>query len=363
MIATYNFPALRGIQAGREFYLAMCPLGIISNLTLYDEACVPPELRAQRVLNRSRLPEMVSYLVDHPKEYVFSAITVSVGNEVEFNPNGDSPQVRNVGMLEIPMSAQLIVNDGQHRRAAIKDALQIRPELVDESIPVVFFIDSGLRNAQQMFADLNKHAVRPSQSLGILYDHRDPLAALVRELMIQVPLFKDLTEKEKTSISNRSTKLFTLSGIYQATRELIRYQKGEAIEKEQADHAHAYWSALGEIIPEWAMAVRKQVAPVELREQYVHAHGVAIQALGGAGACLFDDQPLEWKKILKKVGQMDWSRSNIGSWEGRAMLQGKISKATRQVALTVNLIKQTLGLPLSESEQSLETRFLEDEFK
>ena len=211
MKPTYNFPVLRGIQAGAEYYLAMCPLKLVPKLFLYDEEVVPPELRAQRTLNKARIPEMAAYITNNPEEYTFSAITASINCEVDFKPIKETDNERNLGVLSIPMDAKIIINDGQHRRAAIEEALKENPTISDESIAVVFFIDAGLKRSQQMFADLNKHAVRPSRSLGILYDHRDPLAELSRNLMLGVSVFNGLTEKEKTSISNRSPKLFTLS--------------------------------------------------------------------------------------------------------------------------------------------------------
>ncbi|GIU78070.1 MAG: hypothetical protein KatS3mg005_1308 [Bryobacteraceae bacterium] len=57
-------------------------------------------------------------------------------------------------------------------------ALRECPDLGDETIAVVFFLDIGLKRCQQMFADLNRYAVRPSRSIGILYDHRDDSAEL-----------------------------------------------------------------------------------------------------------------------------------------------------------------------------------------
>ena len=47
---TYGFDAIRGIQAGREFYVAMCPLKIIPKLFIFNDYAIPPELRAQRIL-------------------------------------------------------------------------------------------------------------------------------------------------------------------------------------------------------------------------------------------------------------------------------------------------------------------------
>jgi DNA sulfur modification protein DndB len=63
---------------------------------------------------------------------------------------------------------------------SIEEALKERPELGDETLAVVFFVDAGLRRSQQLFADLNTHAVRASSSIGILYDFRDPLSQVAR---------------------------------------------------------------------------------------------------------------------------------------------------------------------------------------
>src|ERR1700728_766354 len=80
----YVFSALTGVQAGRDYYVAMCPLKIIPKIFLFDEEELPPELRAQRTLNRARVPEIGRYVIENPQEYVFSAITASVDGEVGF---------------------------------------------------------------------------------------------------------------------------------------------------------------------------------------------------------------------------------------------------------------------------------------
>ena len=33
----YSFPAIRGIQAGREYYTSMCPMRLIPKIFYYDE--------------------------------------------------------------------------------------------------------------------------------------------------------------------------------------------------------------------------------------------------------------------------------------------------------------------------------------
>ncbi len=47
--------------------------------------------------------------------------------------------------------------------AAIEEALKVRPELGDETLSVVFLHDAGLKRSQQMFADLNRHAISPHE--------------------------------------------------------------------------------------------------------------------------------------------------------------------------------------------------------
>ena len=38
---TYGFDAIRGVQAGREFYVAMCPLKIIPKLFIFNDYDIP----------------------------------------------------------------------------------------------------------------------------------------------------------------------------------------------------------------------------------------------------------------------------------------------------------------------------------
>ena len=39
----HTFPAIRGVQAGRPCYIAMCPMRLIPKIFIFDEDEVPPE--------------------------------------------------------------------------------------------------------------------------------------------------------------------------------------------------------------------------------------------------------------------------------------------------------------------------------
>ena len=352
----FSFPAVRGIQAGKPFYIATCPLNTIPKIFVFDEEEVPPELRAQRTLNKSRIPEMVRYLVDNPKDYVFSALTVSVASSVSFEEtsNIDTP---NLGTLKVPMDAQILINDGQHRRAAIEAALKETPELGHDNIPVLFFVDEGLERSQQMFADLNKYAVKPSPSLAALYDRRDESAELARYQAQNIKPFKGFTEMEKSSISSKSGKLFTLSSLKQANRALLGKGAKDGFSEEERGLASEYWQAVFDSTPEWQMVLNKELSPSQLRQEYIHAHGVGLHALGALGCALITAQPVEWKTTIKQLKNVDWKKSNP-TWANRSMLHGKLSKASTNIMLTTNALKQALSLALTPDERALENQHI-----
>lgn len=343
----FVFPAIRGRQAGRDFFVSMCPLRLIPKIFLFDEDELVPQVRAQRVLNKARLPEIARYILDNPESYVFSALTASIDGEVRFDAAGRDAHRGRMGILRVAMDARFVINDGQHRRAAIELALKERPELADESIALVFFLDAGLERSQQMFADLNRHAIRPSPSIGILYDHRDEDAAIVREAVLGSPVFRGIVELERTTLAQRSRKLFTLSGLYTGTRALLRGRRcadrGEAV-----DRARVFWEACADAIPDWHAVRERRVTAGELRRDFVHSHGVALQALGIAGRRLHDLErdPRDLAARLAPLGALDWSRENAELWEGRAVVGGRISKGSQNVALTANVLMDALGLEL-----------------
>jgi DNA sulfur modification protein DndB len=333
----------------------MCPMRLVPKIFVFDEEEVPPEMRAQRTLNRARVPEIAGYLVSHPDAYVLSALTASVDGPVNFVPTGSNPGAQ-LGTLEVPMGAQILINDGQHRRAAIEEAIKHRPELGQENVPVLFFCDEGLTRSQQMFADLNKYAVRPSHSLSTLYDHRDPGSDLARFLAAKCLTFKGLTEMEKSTISNRSTKLFTLSGIKHASRALLGPSSRQTVSTEEKLLAQSYWESVGESIPGWEQARARQVSTAELRQEFIHAHSVTLHALGIAGAALLSAHPKDWRARVRHLRKVDWSRANSKVWEGRALQNGRLSKANTSVQLTASYIKTVFGLKLSPEEIALEKK-------
>ena len=64
----------------------MCPLRLIQRLFVFDEEELTPEMRAQRTLNKARVPEMARYILDNPAAKVAFA---KVFPEIATNPDLD----------------------------------------------------------------------------------------------------------------------------------------------------------------------------------------------------------------------------------------------------------------------------------
>ena len=352
----YSFLAIRGHQGGYTYYMTQCPLRLVPHLFVFDEAEVPSVVRQLRSLNPSRVKELVHYLTFQPNDYILAPLIAVVDREVTFEPLINDLQ--EMGQLQIPLTAQLVIHDGQHRRAAIKQILVENPSLSNDTVPVMLIPDPNLIRSPRLYADLNQEQGRRNLSQRVLQDQNNQLAVLVRQLIKEIPLFQELTELEKTTISNRSTALFTLSAIYQATRALLGVGRRDPVTPQQAVAARQFWQELGQIIPEWQQAIRREVTSAYLRQHYVHSHTVTLLAIGITGHELITTYPDNWLERLSVLGKLDWSRNNTDLWEGRVMVRGRMSKAKESVQLTVNALKQTLGLPLTEKEQTLEKQLI-----
>ena len=317
----YRFPVVRGLQAGREYFIGMVPLKMISRLFPNDEEYVPPEYRAQRKLNTSRIPEISKYILQNRHDYVFSALAASIDGKFKFIP---ADLTSDIGVLEVSMDARFQINDGQHRKAAIIEALVEDETLGDETISVVFFEDKGLTRSQQIFTDLNKHAVKTSNSISELYDSRDDLAVVTRKVVSSVKFINTFTDKEKDNLGKFSSNLFALNMFYKANKKIVQRMD---VDTECEKFLIEFWSCVSENI------VR-------------------------VGNYFFMHQKSDMHAMLKRLQNIDWKRT-APQWHLRTIrANGRMISSETAVVLTANVIKQSLGIELDEDEKMKEQKFL-----
>jgi DNA sulfur modification protein DndB len=351
-----SFPAMRGVIGKREYFATMMSLSEIPHLfKFHDWEQFTPELRAQRVLVKARIPEMVKYIVDNEDSYLFSSITAAYSTDVKFKPFEEGADI---GYLEMDLEdAKFLINDGQHRCAAITAALNENPALGKEKISILLFPWESLERAQQMFTDLNRFVHKTSKSLNILYDHRDVLSGFTMEVTEQVPVFKGMIDKEKLTIPIRSEKLFTLSTLYDANDELLgsKLEKPDTKEyKDKLGRAVSYWKAVSRVIPDWEKVKEGTIKAPSLRQEKINTHGVVLRALGGLGRSLIEANPDTWEKKLEALREIDW-RKTVGNkvnpeWENVCITAGSVLSNRQARVATLAVLKDKVGLELTGQE-------------
>ena len=334
--ARFSFPAVKGIQANMEYYVAMVPLDCIPKLFTFTDENLPPEIRSQRTLNKARIPEIRDYILSNPISYVFSALTASIDGELTFEPTENNSSL---GMLSISMSAKMLINDGQHRRAAIEEALKKNPDLKYEHISIVLYHDIGLKRSQQMFSDLNRFAIRPTKSLNILYDNRNTMSLLVKEVISLIPDFNQLIDKEHTSIPNRSIALFTLSALHHGTNALLKDMSVST--KEQTILATDFWKAVYNNLPEWKDVASKKVKSSEIRRDSLSPLSITLRSLGQIGNELIAQYPDSWQKKLRTLQNIDWKKTNP-IWQNGIVVNGSVQLSHATQAQMIEILKNMI---------------------
>ncbi len=345
---TFQVPATRGRMGTTNYYTATLPFGAVTKLFTFDPEKMMEltvEERTQRELKRKRVPEIANYILEH-EDYIFSAITVSVDSAVDFTPAAEGADV---GTLVLPLEAKYVINDGQHRVAGIEEALKQDPELADHTISVVVLPDGGLERSQQIFSDLNRTVHKTSKSLDILFDHRLPINRITIDCIREVPLFEDRVDKEHVSLSVRSTKFATLSGLQQANVQLLG-NLPEKLPQAEVDDMRAlavdYWTRLTELLAPWKAILEGDTKVPEARQLYVSSYALALWALGFTGAAAraaHNGSTGHWTDALNGLRDINWKKTNP-DWQGICMARNEVVTRAPTRRATANYIKWKLGL-------------------
>lgn len=344
----YKFPAVRGIQAKRVYFIAMVPLKMLPKLFPMEEEYIAPEYRAQRKLNEARVPVISKYITENLDSYVFSALAASIDGEFKFVPVNDNSDL---GMLEVSMDAVFLINDGQHRKAAIVRALREEESLSDETISIVFYADKGLARSQQIFTDLNKNAVKTSNSISELYDSRDEIAVITRQVIKDIDFLNRYTDKEKDILGKYSSNLFTLNTFYMANKLALGR---DGVKTDSYSFLHDYWSLVCMNMMPWDELSKHTITKVDLRENYIATQGIVIQALGRVGNYFYLNPQVDMGDVITGLRMVNWNRTAT-IWQDRAIRSnGRIITNKKAGMLIANVIKQALQIQLSPIEVDME---------
>jgi DNA sulfur modification protein DndB len=351
----FSIPAVRGTHGGHTYYTTMCPIRLLPRLfPIVDDDDTSASHQSFRKVNLKRVAEITKDIVAHHENLYLAPVTISVEHTVRFDGEKESrSRLPTTGQLSIPLEARLAIIDGIHRIYSLQRALALRPSLGSGCVAMVVHVDPDGSHRGQIFSDVKRYQRRAAQSFRIGLDDRDEIARITRKVIRSVPVFVGTIELEKTTISNRSRKLFTLSALYQANRVLLTDRKGDSY-RQRLKLATEFWREVATRIPVWAEFARGTTSAAEIRAGYVHCHAIGLAAIARAGRGLLAESPLDWKTRLGKLSSLDWSRTNSKLWEGRAMIGGRLSKSSSAVARAGNAVKLHLGVALTREERTLE---------
>ncbi|NRA69375.1 MAG: DGQHR domain-containing protein [Gammaproteobacteria bacterium] len=301
--ACFSLPAIAGKMGSSIYYTVQIPFAQVPQLFKFNQNEIPVELRAQRQLNTKRASAIADYMEDRKYDYTLPALTASVSESMRFEPvDGFS----NLGMVQIPIGATMLINDGQHRASSIETILERHyHQFKDQSISVVLFYDQGLERSQQMFADINDKMVKPPKALNILFDRTNKMNSLVVE-SIELAGMTQAVEFEKASPGAKSSKVWSISALKKAIETVtgLNDKKAKALSDEEI---HYY----KKLIVNWLTALVEYTKGdlkeavfngssamlTDMRLNLVNTHAVYLHAVALASVSMVD----EFKSFLLNI--------------------------------------------------------------
>jgi DNA sulfur modification protein DndB len=324
--AEYQFSVVEGQQSGRPYWMLNLSVQDIKRMfaEFLDRAAHDPRSLAQRSLNPSRARKLKQYILGEvlPDEgfYILPPLVLSVDcDEYNFDEI-----CQGAGQLTLPSDSRFWLGDGQHRAAGLLQAYLEAPALMnEETVGVMLLPDTDNQIRHQVFLDINANASKPSMSIATLFDERDRLSDVTRNLLA-LPWVERYTNLERTTLPKSSGDLFTLNGLRDANRELLAHVP----ESDWDNIAAGYWKAIAEAIPQWrnllaAVEQEQAVDAPTLRQDYICFHSITLSALGLLGRRVIDESG--HLPDLSGLAKIDWSRNNP-DWEGLFLFEGKIIK-------------------------------------
>ena len=204
-----------------------------------------------------------------------------------------------------------------------------------------------------MFTDLNKHAVTTSKSLNTLYESKDPVALITKNVVNAIPFLRKYTDKEKDNLSKYSSNLFTLNTFYTANKRVFKL-----VDPERAENIiYLFWENVVKNMREWNEMDSGELSKKSLREDYITTQGLIILALGRLCEFYCKRPSIDMEASLRGLKKIDWLRNNEECWMDRAIKpNGKINRNEQGIFLTYIQIKRLLSLPISEEEAKKECK-------
>lgn len=287
---TWNIPAIRSFQAGEIQYSLVIPMRQLKRLLAFDNSQQVMS-RSQRELNKNRAKKISQYLIesfDSKSSYIIPPLVGNIDSDIEFDEIGDDTRI---GILKIPMDADITLFDGQHRAYGIIEFCKQRN--VSDNISITLTENLNLETRQQFFSDINSNASKPSAAINLAYNNREDYSHLTRYWVKEIKVISEWVDYEHNVIPSKSNMLVSFKALYDATKRIFNAPTGDILSEATKTQAVAIWSS-------WAYLTglteeHNKIHSLDYRKEHITFHGVLINAFSFAvcellkeGKCIED---------------------------------------------------------------------------
>jgi DNA sulfur modification protein DndB len=339
----FEFPAVQGLQGGRQYFATCIPFRALSRMLAIDTGNTLD--RSQRDVDEKRAKALAEYIKDNPQGFVIPSLTgVINADELKFTEHKEGTFA---GTISVPMDAEIKLFDGQHRAVGILLAIKECAGLGANSVPVQLFTDMSLAARQQAFSDINSNAKAVSTSLNQTYNKRDEATQALADIAADGPLASYI-EYEKNSVAGKSEKFFALKNVVDANRILLRLGKKVAPQADQVEFAKRWWKKIARVVKWENTLIFDGFTAERGREEFITYHAVGLMALARLWNIIsdhgyFTDDHIT--EIERRMWNINFTRSNP-CWRGLCVSDdGKMISGLKAQEATAQEIYRQLNLP------------------
>src|SRR5581483_7364476 len=228
--------------------------------------------------------------------------------------------------LLIPDDVRLLSIDGEtqltaHFRLWGRLGAEERKQHGQYPLDAVIHHGTTVDEARQYFHDLNVLAVRPSTSLGLAMDTRDPLMQVVAELEGKIPFLRGRVDKQARQLPKRSPKVITVHTLRQMAINVAKGIGGIQYGARPAPLDDVDLRDLISVATDW-LGTYFNTFPADVfdRENTLAGTPAVLAAVGAMGHAIYTAEPAVRETVkehqLRHLTTVNWRKGQ--HWSGIA---------------------------------------------
>ena len=244
---SHKTPAQKFSQGGRDVYAFPLNLATLDRL-LPDRVHENVAHEANRRLTPTHARKIQGYLESEQK-WVLGAVLLGIDPQlIEFTPypgqSSDAPVIAGELHLDKVPKDSMKLFDGQHRRRAVRDALNgLRANsrrgerlaiLEDESIPIMLYGENDIEQLRQMFSDAARSKPIERNTLA-QFDQRDAFNLAAESLLAFSEFLSGRIEMERPTVPHNNPNIMSINQLSQTLKTIEVGRRGR-VSKELNDH-------------------------------------------------------------------------------------------------------------------------------